>query len=272
MKKALIFSLLLFNLTALTRDEPVSKLNGAYRQVRYKYGPMKDWQSRDSVTVVKVFRDGYWMAAFYDDHRRGRSPFDGVGGGTYQLKDGKYVETLSYYSWDSTAVGKVYSFKYTLDQKQYEQYGVIDSDKYPNYPINEVMERVTAAEPLKDSSLEGVWFMKEGYWGGKNRFGEGKYKDFQVVKIFAYPMVVYAYYNPRTRQFDGAGGAMYQYDGQTLTETNEFWSWQADGQRKGRKEQFKIAVQDGQFVQQGWEGKLREVFTKATNLSLAQAR
>ena len=266
----LIF-LMVLTVLAFESDEPVQKLNGAYRQTKNKYGSMTTWKTRDSVTVIKVFRDGYWFGAFYDDKRRGRydelndgnRSFNGACGGTYELKNGKYVEKVGFYSWDSTAVGNAFSFDYKISPKQYEQFGMMNSDKYKNYPINEVCERITATEPLKDNGLEGVWFMKEGYWGGEGRFGEGMYKDFEVIKIFSYPMVVYAYYNPTTRRFDGAGGARYQFDGKVLTETNEFWSWQPDGSRKGTVEKFKTALSQGQFVQQGWDGKLREVWTKA---------
>jgi hypothetical protein len=261
----------LVTILAFESDEPVSKLNGAFRQTKNKYGSMTEWKTRDSVTVIKVFRDGYWFGAFYDDKRRDRydeksagiKPFNGACGGRYELKNGKYIETVGFYSWDSTAVGNVFSYDYKISDKQYEQFGVMNSEKYPNYPINEVAERIKSTEPLKNAGLEGVWFMKEGQWGGADRLGEGKYKNMKVVKIFSYPMVVYAYYNPTTRQFDGAGGAMYQFDGNTLTETNEFWSWQADGKRKGNAETFKISLDNGQYVQQGWDGKLREAFTKA---------
>ncbi|QIP13428.1 hypothetical protein G8759_12710 [Spirosoma aureum] len=261
----------LLTMLAFESDEPVNKLNGAFRQTKNKYGSMTEWKTRDSVTVIKVFRDGYWFGAFYDDKRRDRydektagiKPFDGACGGTYELKNGKYIEKIGFYSWDSTAVGNVFSFDYKISDQHYEQFGVMNSEKYPNYPINEVAERIKSTEPLKNAGLEGVWFMKEGQWGGADRLGEGKYKNMQVVKIFSYPMVVYAYYNPITRRFDGAGGAMYQFDGKTLTETNEFWSWQADGKRKGNAETFKISLDNGRYVQQGWDGKLKEVFTKA---------
>lgn len=257
----LLFTLLLAAFVA--DDEPVSKLNGAFRQTKNKYGTVTTWKLRDSVTVVKVFRDGYWMSASYDDKRAGRPSFSGACGGTYALKNGKYVETVGFYSWDSTAVGNVFPFDYKISKEQYEQYGLMNSEKYKNYPINEIAERITATEPLKNNGLEGVWFMQEGYWGGTSRFGEGKYKDAQVVKIFSYPMVMYAYYFPKTRQFDGAGAALYQFDGKTLTETNEFWSWQADGKRKGNVEQFRMTMQNGAFVQEGWAGKLREMYAKA---------
>jgi hypothetical protein len=261
MMKRFLILLTLLPALAFESDEPVSKLNGAFRQTKNKYGSMTSWKTRDSVTVIKVFQDGYWIGAYYNDKRNGSQPFNGACGGTYELKNGKYIEKVSFYSWDSTAVGNAFTLDYKVSDKQYEQYGVMNSDKYKNYPINEVSERITATERLKNKNLEGVWFMKEGQWGA-DRLGEGKYKNMQVVKIFAYPMVVYAYYNPVTKQFNGAGGAMYQFDGDTLTETNEFWSWQADGKRKGLAEKFKVSPKNNQFVMGGWEGKLREVFVK----------
>ncbi len=267
--KRIFLLFVLLPVLAFEADEPVSKLNGAFRQIKNKYGTMTDWRPRDSVTVIKVFRDGYWFGAYYDDKRRWQQhgktvegrPFDGACGGTYALKNGKYIEKVAFYSWDSTAVGNLFSFNYRVNDKQYEQYGVMNSEKYKSYAINEVSQRIETSEPLKNASLEGVWFMKEGEWSGGDRLGEGRYKNMQVVKIFSYPMVVYAYYNPITQQFNGAGGARYQFDGQTLTETAEFWSW--DSQKKGTSETFKVSVQNGQYVQEGWSGKLREVFAKA---------
>ena len=70
MKHFLIFLALLPALS-FESDEPVSKLNGAFRQTKNKYGAMTEWKTRDSVTVIKVFRDGYWFSAFYNDKRRG---------------------------------------------------------------------------------------------------------------------------------------------------------------------------------------------------------
>ncbi|GAA4414413.1 hypothetical protein GCM10023187_43870 [Nibrella viscosa] len=119
---SLVISSLVISLVALFADEPFSKLNGAFRQVRYKYGAMTNWGSRDSVTVIKVFRDGYWLGAFYDDKRQSRydektagiRSFNGACGGTYELKGGKYIETVNFYSWDSTAVGNTFAFDYKV--------------------------------------------------------------------------------------------------------------------------------------------------------------
>ncbi len=258
--KKLVFLFFLGVLSAFVADEPVSKLNGAYRQTTYKFGKMTDWRTRDSVTVIKVFKDGYWFSGWYDDKRHGRKAFDGVGGGTYALKDGKYLEKIAYYSWDSTAVGSVLAMDYQVDSKAFQQTGFLNSEKYKNYEVSEIDERITPKESLKNNGLEGVWLMQEGTWG-KTRLGEGPYKGIQVVKIFSYPLVVYAYYNPKTGHFNGAGAGTYQYDGKVLTETNEFFSW--DVTQKGVKNDFRVTKQGDTYIQEGWKGTLREVFARA---------
>ena len=262
MKKLLViplFSIFILPLWGQSNSEyPVSKLNGAYKMSKMKYGNDKDWVNADDRLNIKVFKDGYW---FSGSLKKGNTELNGLCGGTYNLKNGKYNEQVDFYSWDSTAVGGTYTMDYKISETAFQQYGKMNSVKWPNYDVNEVRERVVAAEPLKNNGLEGAWLMQEGYWGGTSRFGEGKYKGFTVVKIFSYPYAVYAYYDVLNKKFDGGGVVRYQFDGQTLTETNELWTW--DMKRRGKSETHKITLQDGKFIQEGWEGKLREVYSKA---------
>jgi len=225
---------------------------------RLKYPQDKDWVTADDRFSIKVFQDGYWFVASL---KKGNEVFSGMAGGTYDLSNGKYNESKEFYSWDSTAVGITTVFDYKITPTEFHQLGVLNTAKYPNYELKEIRERVTPAEPLVDKGLEGAWKMQEGYWGGQSRFGEGKYAGFSMVKIFAYPYAVYAYYDPVHKKFDGGGVVRYQFDGKTLTETNELWSW--DMKRRGKVETHKITLQNGKMIQEGWEGKLREVFAKA---------
>ncbi len=238
-------------------DESVSSLNGAYKMSRMKYGDDKEWAAADDRLDIKVFRDGFW---FTGKMKKGNVELSGLCGGTYKLNNGKYIESIDFYSWDSTAVGTTIEMNYKISPKEYHQFGKLNSAKYPNYSIDEIRERVTPTEPLKNDALEGAWMMQEGYWGGTSRFGEGKYKGFTMMKIFAYPYAVYAYYDPKNKKFDGGGVCRYQFDGKVLTETNELWSW--DMTRRGKVETHKITLKDGKLIQEGWEGKLREVFAK----------
>ena len=258
MKKLLLVLCALILLVAFTRDEPVSKLNGAYKMNRLKYSQDKDWVKADDRFSIKVFKDGYWFAGSL---KKGNAELNGIAGGTYDLAKGKYNERIDFYSWDSSAVGTTIAFDYKLTPTEFHQSGVLNTAKYPKYELKEIRERVAVTEPLKDKGLEGVWKMQEGYWGGASRFGEGKYRGFSMVKIFAYPYVVYAYYDDVHKKFDGGGVCRYQFDGKTLTETNELWTW--DMTRRGKTESHKITLQNGKLIQEGWEGKLREVFAKA---------
>jgi hypothetical protein len=243
---------------AFVSDAPPSTLNGAFKMSKMKYGNDKDWVTADKRFNLKVFRDGYWFSASL---QKGNKALNGMCGGRYDLKNGQYNEYVDFYSWDSTAVGSTYTMNYKISDKTYQQYGKMNSVKWPNYDVNEIRERVTVTEPLKNSGLEGAWLMQEGQWGGSSRFGEGKYKGFTMLKIFAYPYTVYAYYDPAKKKFDGGGVCLYQFDGKVLTETNELWSW--DMTRRGKVETHQISFQNGKLIQEGWDGKLREVFTKA---------
>lgn len=256
--KKLLLGCIILSLLAFISDESVSSLNGAYKMSKMKYGDAKDWVTADDHFSIIVFQDGYWFVARL---KKGNEVFNGMAGGTYDLSNGKYNNYKEFYSWDSTAVGTTTAFDYKITPTEFHLSGVINTAKYPNYKLKEIWERVAVSEPLTDKGLEGVWKMQEGYWGGQSRFGEGKYKGFSMVKIFAYPYAVYAYYDPANKKFDGGGVCRYQFDGKTLTETNELWSW--DMSRRGKVETFKISLQNGKMMQEGWDGKLREVFAKA---------
>ncbi len=230
--------------------------DGAFRVVESQYGNNPLQKGTGFQTILKIFKNGYWIAAFFGDPQR---PFYGSGGGTFEIKDGKYVETLNFYSWDSTAVGNVYTFNYKLTNDSYTQEGYIDSEKYQHYLIKEKFEKLSAKKSLKNVSLEGVWLMQSGEWG-TDKLGEGEYKDVSVVKIFSYPRFAFAYYNSKTKSFVGAGGGTYQFDGKTLTENIEYWSW---GKPKFPISVFKINLTKNQFTQEGWENGLKEVWKKA---------
>lgn len=256
--RLLVFSFLGLSGFTFVGDKPASSLNGAYKMSKMKYGEAKDWTIADERFNIKVFKDGYWFSGSLE---KGNQELDGLCGGRYDLKNNKYNEQVDFYSWDSTAVGSTYTMDYKISEKEFQQFGKMNSVKWPNYDVNEVRERVLASEPLKNDQLEGVWLMQEGQWGGASRFGEGKYKGFTMMKIYAYPYTVYAYYDPANKKFDGGGVCRYQFDGQVLSETNELWTW--DIKRRGKAETHKITFKDGKLIQEGWEGNLREVYAKA---------
>jgi hypothetical protein len=223
---------------------------------------MKDWELQKEQKVAKIFADGYWMVFFYDDKRQGNKLFNGAGGGTYSLlKNGKYNESLDYYSWDSTAVGKTYSFDYKVNTKAFKQYGFIDSEKYQHYAINEKFDRIIGKEQLKNNDLEGVWEMTEGTWGGKDKFGEGNLKNITARMIFQYPNMSTAQFSKEKKEFSGADLFSYQFDGTTFDQYCEAHSW--DSSKVGTSRKFKIVVNGDSFTKTSdtWPG-FKEVFKR----------
>lgn len=258
--KKLLLGYTIASILAFTSDAPVNKLNGAYQRTRFQYGEMKKMEAYAGPYSIKVFKDGYWFAASkkYDEQKN--SVFDGACGGTYDLKDGKYNEHVAFYSWDSTAVGSTYVMDFKVNKKEFQQYGKMNSEKWPNYPVNDIMGRIIPKEPLKDNRLEGVWFLETAQYGN-DKWGEGRYKDMVAMKIYAYPLAVNAFYNPKTKHFLSAGVSLYQFDGVTLSETRDLRS--NNHLAIGVTVTNSIELKDNKIIQERPSDKQREVFVKA---------
>lgn len=225
------------------------QLEGAFLLRASQYGDKVNSEEKSlSRKVVKIFKDGYWITGFFGHQQH---PFDGSGGGTYTTENGKYIETLRFYSWDSTAAGKTYTFDYRLAGDRYFQTGFINSDKYKNYVIKEEMSRIRPVCELKNDALEGVWFLRESLYDDvKSEI----VRPMEMVKIYAYPRFAWARYNTANGQFLGAGGGSYSFDGKKLIEHIEYITYdvalgsdiEAEVQLEGRQMQQSFPV---------WRGK-----------------
>lgn len=259
MKRMLLVALAAF-LWAFTGDEPVNKLNGAYQRSRFQRGDQKEMVVYEGPYSIKVFKDGYWFAASRKFDEQKKPVFNGVCGGTYDLKEGNYNERIVFYSWDSTVVGSRTVFDYKVDKKEFHQSSKIKSNKSSTPFVSEIMERITALEPLKDNRLEGVWFLESAQYGN-DKWGEGRYKELVAMKIYAYPLAVNAFYNPKTGQFLSAGVSRYQFDGTTLFETRELRS--NNHIPVGVTVSNTIELKNDKIIQERPSDKQREIFSKA---------
>lgn len=115
------------------------KIIGAWQIVRSQYGdsPMGDQKPGES--VIKMFTGTRWSGTFYNTITK---KFDGTGGGTYAQKGDQYQETLEYFSWDSTAVGKTFTFTLRIENGMLHQRGTIEYKGNPKYLIDEWYKRV----------------------------------------------------------------------------------------------------------------------------------
>lgn len=242
-------SLMLVFTLVLPMMSQAQQLEGAFLLKASQYGEeVSSEEESQSTKVVKIFKDGYWITGFFGHQKH---PFDGSGGGTYTTDKGKYIETLRFYSWDSTAAGKTYTFDYRLEGGRYFQEGFINSDKYKNYLIKEEMSRIRPVCDLKNAALEGVWFLKESLYDDEK---SEIVRPVEMVKIYAYPRFAWARYNTATGQFLGAGGGSYSFDGKKLIEHIEYITYdmaigsdiEAEVQLEGRQMQQSFPV---------WRGK-----------------
>ena len=218
MKKILLFSVLYFvDVFAIAQ-----KLDGAFIITGGQHGDkILSRADIEKQKIIKVFKNGYWICAYFGDPNQ---PFNGTCGGTYKTEKGKYIETIDYYSWDSTAVGKTYFYNYTLNKNSYVQDGKMQSEKYLNYIIREEFVKIHSNKPLKDTAMEGVWILQDATWidsSGK----ENSINNYQQIKIYCHPRFAYAQYNIGTKQFVGAGGGTYEYDGNKLVEHIEYTTY-----------------------------------------------
>ena len=80
-------------------------------------------QRRDlnrSRKTMKFLLDGYFQWTAFDT---ASMAFKGCGGGTYTAQNGKYIETLQYFSRDDSKVGKVLPFDYRLKEDDWYHKG-----------------------------------------------------------------------------------------------------------------------------------------------------
>ncbi len=250
MRKSLLFVANLFFLFSLSAQ----KLEGPFQATAAQYGDINanplDMMREN---VVKIFKDGYWIAASFGNSV---NPFRGCTGGRFTVKEGKYYEEVIFSSWDSTAANRQFIFDCTVTTDRFAQWGYVNSVKYPNHLVDEKYQKIIPTVPLKNNSLEGVWYLETTVWDGDNPF----HSKIEEIKIYSYPRFAWAQYNAVTNQFIGAGGGTYHFDGETLVETVEYFTYElALGTR------FKVEVSmkpNGTMQQVSWGGRMVEIWSK----------
>ena len=217
MKRFFFYSFML--VAACNKKHP--PIDGAYTLVGAQYGDSTLSQNDIAeYKTIKVLKNGYWMAATFFGSPK--ITVESASGGTYTLKDDKYIETVNFSSENgSAAVGKTYSFNYKLRGDTYTREGIISNDKCENCPIKEEYHKMALDKGLRDTSLEGVWKTRESEWFGK------KTEDPDLIhfKIYSYPRFAWGAYHSKGKDFIGVGGGTYHYDGKKLIEHLEYFSY-----------------------------------------------
>lgn len=169
----------------------------------------------EALHLIKIFKNGYWMAAVFGD---GYQAVYNIAGGVYSVKQGVLLARVDYSAGDTSAIGKIYDFKYSMDdgflhESTDKQLPPGLSDLYQN-----LYSPIHGRESLRRSFLEGVWKIRDGQVG-YTRNGD------QYLKIYAYPRYAWVHYNLRQKRFIAAGGGTYQLNGDTLTEKVDYTTY-----------------------------------------------
>lgn len=134
-----LFGLLVIFIAAHSSQNTDDSIKGSWKAVRTQYGndPMKALSENE--ISHKLFTGTRWSAVSFD---KNTNKITGVAGGTYTIKGSDYTETVEYYSWDSSIVGKTFKFTMTIENGMLHQKGFMEWKGDPKYQIDEWYKRV----------------------------------------------------------------------------------------------------------------------------------
>lgn len=95
-------------------------------------------------------------------------------------------------------------------------------------------------------SITGSWQVIRAQYGNEPM---SDVTDLTVIKTFTNTRWSCAFFNKKTKIFDGAGGGTYTLKGDEYLETIEYFSWDADA--VGQMVKFKLTIEKGMLHQKG---------------------
>ncbi|MCB9042106.1 MAG: hypothetical protein H6557_36275 [Lewinellaceae bacterium] len=114
-------------------------LAGVWNIEEASYGGKKSDLAARYGKVIKIITPTYFYGVFFNPET---GYFNGITFGTWKTEGDQYTETIKAYSWDASAVGKTYSFNWKVEGNKFYQTGRINSDRYKDYEIREVSNRM----------------------------------------------------------------------------------------------------------------------------------
>lgn len=175
--------------------------------------------------MIKFITNTRWASIFYWPKTQ---KFAGSGGGTHKWKNGEYVETCEYFTWDPSVIGSIQTFKMTIKDEKLIQEGHIDTDKF-NYPYYAVHERLDKLSEVYENQMspQGVWkLIKATYGQDQLEMEQIKKKYGQAVKIITPNYFIGTFFDKTKATVDGVS-----FGTHSLTEEGKYqetiscWSW-----------------------------------------------
>ena len=195
-------------------------------------------QNGKSVTdqeYIKIYQDDYFA---FGVKNVADNAFIGAGGGPYHYEDGRYSETLDFFTLNPLQIGTTTPFKVDLTANKL----TISADTN-NGILVEVWEKISDEE----NDLSGNWVIT------------GRKRDDQIsrstpgarrtVKILGGGRFQWIAFNSETKEFSGTGGGTYSAIDGKYTENITFFS--RDNSRVGASLGFDYQVIDGEWHHSG---------------------
>lgn len=184
---------------------------------------------------IKIYQDDYFA---FGVKNVSDNAFIGAGGGPYAYANGKYSETLDFFTLNPLQVGTTTPFKLELSGNKL----TLSADTN-NGMLVEVWEKISDAE----DELTGNWVIT------------GRKRDDQIsrstpgarrtIKILSGGRFQWVAFNSETREFSGTGGGTYTAKDGKYTENITFFS--RDNTRVGASLGFDFEVIDGEWHHSG---------------------
>ncbi len=224
----LFFSAMFFILSANAQN-----LEGSWKLTHQDGKEVKD------IEYIKIYQDDYFAFGakqVKDNH------FVGAGGGPFSYEEGKYTETLDFFTQDPLQVGK--TNKYKLDWVNGK---MVISSEINGKMLVEIWEKVADT----NDDLTGNWVItgrKRGEEISRSTPGARR-----TVKILSGGRFQWIAFNSDTKEFSGTGGGTYTAKGGKYVENITFFS--RDDSRVGASLDFNYEVIDGEWHHSGLSSK-----------------
>ena len=204
-------------------------LHGAWKLLSQNGKPVTEQE------FIKIYQNDYFAFGAKNISDNG---FVGAGGGPYQFADGKYSETLDFFTLDPSQVGSTTDYKIELNG-----------------------DKLTLSANTKGGSLVETWqkISEEkdeltGNWVITGRKQEEKISRStpgarRTVKILSGGRFQWIAFNSETKEFSGTGGGAYTASNGKYTENITFFS--RDNKRVGASLGFNYEVIDGEWHHSG---------------------
>ncbi len=184
---------------------------------------------------IKIYQDNYFSFGaknVSDNH------FIGAGGGPFSYQDGKYSETLDFFTLDPLQVGATTTFKLEWTQGK-----LVLSANTDKGLLVETWEKISDSK----DALTGNWVIT-----GRKREGEISRSTpgaRRTVKILSGGRFQWIAFNSETKEFSGTGGGTYTAVDGKYVENITFFS--RDDSRVGASLGFDFQVIDGEWHHSG---------------------